>query len=254
MHRASLRVPRQGAHARAGAGDPGASRRVPAGRHTPRLRSVLPKIRARARRGPGRARRAAQAHRARAVRGVKWLTRGGAAGALAVGAAVTAGLGWRGLILLLAFFVSGSVLTQVAGGEGGQRNLRQVVANGGVAAAAALWGRWSIAAAALAAATADTWATEIGAFSPTLPRLLTTGRQAPKGTSGAMSVLGAGGGVVGAWAIALLAWVLEPRGPLAAVGAGSALGSAVAIAGAGAAGMVVDSLLGATLQGVYECP
>src|SRR2546427_4235537 len=136
MHRASLRVPRQGAHARAGAGDRGASRGVPAGGRAPRLRSVLPKIRPRALPGPGRARRAAQAHRAGAVRGVKWLTRGGAVGALAVGAAVTAGLGWRGLILLLAFFVSGSVLTQLPGGEGGQRNLRQVIPNGGVAAVA----------------------------------------------------------------------------------------------------------------------
>ena len=115
-----------------------------------------------------------------------------------------------------------------------------------MAAAAALWGRWSIAAAALAAATADTWATEIGAFSPTLPRLLTTGRQAPKGTSGAMSVLGTVGGVVGAWAIALLAWALEPR----AIGQGAA----GVIASAGIVGMLVDSLLGATLQGVYECP
>src|SRR5205809_66235 len=85
----------------------------------------------------------------------KELTRGGAAGAVAVGAAVTWGLGWRGLILLLAFFISGSVLTQVADGDGGRRNLRQVLANGGVAAAAGLWGRWSIAAAALAAATGD---------------------------------------------------------------------------------------------------
>ena len=177
---------------------------------------------------------------------MKWLTRGGAAGALAVGAAVTWGLGWRGLMLLLAFFISGSVLTQLAGGEGGQRNLRQVIANAGVAAAAALWGRWSIAAAALAAATADTSATEIGAFSPTPPRLLTTGRQAPKGTSGAMSVLGTVGGVVGAWAIALLAWALEPR----AIGKGAA----GVIANAGVVGMLVDSLLGATVQGVYECP
>ncbi len=177
---------------------------------------------------------------------MRWLTRGGAAGALAVGAAVTWGLGWRGLILLLAFFVSGSVLTQVAGGEGGQRTLRQVLANGGVAAAAGLWGRWSIAAAALAAATADTWATEIGAFSPTAPRLLTTGRPVPKGTSGAISMLGTVGGVVGAGAIALLAWVL---------GKGATVpGSAVVVASAGVVGMLVDSLLGATVQGVYECP
>jgi len=185
---------------------------------------------------------------------VKWLTRGGAAGALAVGAAVTAGLGWRGLILLLAFFVSGSVLTQLAGGEGGQRNLRQVIANGGVAAAAALWGQWTVAAGALAAATADTWATEIGAFSPTPPRLLTTGRRVAKGTSGGISLLGTLGGFAGAGAIAGVARLFEPRGPLAALGTGSAPRSAAWIVAAGIIGMLIDSLLGATLQGVYECP
>jgi len=177
---------------------------------------------------------------------VKWLTRGGAAGALAVGAAVTAGLGWRGLILLLAFFVSGSVLTQLAGGEGGQRNLRQVIANGGVAAVAALWGQWTVAAGALAAAAADTWATEIGAFSPTPPRLLTTGRPVPKGTSGGISLLGMGGGFAGAGAIAGVARIFEPRD--------IAPRSAAWIVAAGIIGMLIDSLLGATLQGVYECP
>ena len=177
---------------------------------------------------------------------MKWLTRGGAAGALAVGAAVTAGLGWRGLILLLAFFVSGSVLTQLAGGEGGQRNLRQVIANGGVAAVAALWGQWTVAAGALAAAAADTWATEIGAFSPTPPRLLTTGRRVPKGTSGGISLLGTLGGFAGAGAIAGVARLFEPRD--------IAPRSAAWIVAAGIIGMLIDSLLGATLQGVYECP
>ena len=177
---------------------------------------------------------------------MKWLTRGGAAGALAVGAALTAGLGWRGLILLLAFFVSGSVLTQLAGGEGGQRNLRQVIANGGVAAVAALWGQWTVAAGALAAAAADTWATEIGAFSPTPPRLLTTGRRVPKGTSGGISLLGTLGGFAGAGAIAGVARLFQPRG--------IAPRSAAWIVAAGIIGMLIDSLLGATLQGVYECP
>jgi hypothetical protein len=50
---------------------------------------------------------------------VKWLTRGGLVAALCVGAAVGWGLGWRGLLVLLAFFVSGSLLTQLAGGPGG---------------------------------------------------------------------------------------------------------------------------------------
>src|SRR5438093_5230732 len=43
---------------------------------------------------------------------------------------------------------------------------------------------------ALAAAAADTWATEIGAFSPFAPRLITSGRQVPRGTSGGITVLG----------------------------------------------------------------
>ena len=174
---------------------------------------------------------------------MKWLTRGGLGAALVVGGAVGWGLGWRGLLLLLAFFVSGSLLTQLSGGGGAQRTARQVLANGGVAAAAALFGAWPVAAGALAAATADTWATEIGSFSPWPPRLLTTGARVPAGTSGGMTVMGTVGGLVGAAGISWCAYLLHPRG-----------GSAAIIAVAGAAGMVVDSLLGATIQGVFECP
>ena len=177
---------------------------------------------------------------------MKWLTRGGLAAALCVGTAVGWGLGWRGLLVLLAFFVSGSLLTQVAGGAGGERTARQVLANGGVAAAAALLGEWSVAVAALAAATADTWATEIGSFSPWPPRLLTTWAPVPGGTSGGITLLGTLGGVAGAVGIAGLASALEPRG--------AAPGSAALVIVAGTTGMVVDSLLGATVQGLFECP
>ncbi|HEY6808001.1 MAG TPA: DUF92 domain-containing protein, partial [Gemmatimonadales bacterium] len=115
---------------------------------------------------------------------MKWLTRGGLVAALAVGGAVAAGTGWRGVTVLFAFFVSGSVLTQLSGGAEGARTARQVLANGGIAAAAAAVGWWPVMAGALAAATADTWATEIGSFSPTLPRLLTTFAPVLPGTSG----------------------------------------------------------------------
>ena len=177
---------------------------------------------------------------------MKWLTRGGLGAALCVGAAVGWGLGWRGLLVLLAFFVSGSLLTQLAGGAGGQRTARQVLANGGVAAGAALFGEWSVAVAAMAAATADTWATEIGSFSPWAPRLVTTWAPVPAGTSGGITLLGTLGGVAGAVGMAWLAAVLEPRG--------AAAGSAALVVVAGLAGMVVDSLLGATAQGLFECP
>jgi uncharacterized protein (TIGR00297 family) len=176
---------------------------------------------------------------------VKWLTRGGAVAALAVGAAVMAGLGWRGVLLLLAFFVSGSLLTRWAGGPGGQRTTRQVLANGGVAAAAALAGSWTVAAGALAAATADTWATEIGAFSRRPPRLITTGAPVARGASGGVTLLGTIGGLSGAVTIGALSWGLAPpTGPRGAVG----------VALAGALGMMADSLLGALVQGTFTCP
>lgn len=171
---------------------------------------------------------------------MKWLTADGLAAALVVGGAAAAGFGWTGLVLLFAFFLSGSLLTQWSGGPGGRRTARQVLANGAVAAAAALAGGWPAFAGALAAATADTWATEIGAFSPVAPRLLTTGAAVPPGTSGGITAVGTAGGVAGALLMAALASVLGPAPWLV-------------IAGAGVAGMAADSLCGAALQGAFEC-
>jgi uncharacterized protein (TIGR00297 family) len=169
---------------------------------------------------------------------VRWLTSGGVAAALAVGGATMWGVGWRGLLLLLAFLVSGSLLTR----GGGPRNARQVVANGGVAAVAALVGSWPAFAGAVAAAAADTWATEIGAYSPTTPRLITSGAPVPRGANGGITLLGTAGGVGGAAVIGGLSWVLGPHD----------LRLAALVAAAGVVGMLIDSLLGATAQGPFE--
>jgi uncharacterized membrane protein len=155
---------------------------------------------------------------------VKWLTPGGLVAACAVGVGVTWGFGWPGLALLAAFFLTGSILTQVA---------------------AALFGSWPAAAGAIAAAAADTWATEIGAFSPFPPRLITSGRRVTRGASGGITALGTLGGVAGALTIAWLAHVAGPRGKAPGL---------LILAAAGVAGMLADSVLGATLQGKYECP
>ena len=165
--------------------------------------------------------------------------------ACAVGSAVAWGLSWPGFVVLAAFFISGSLLTQLAERRGPRRSATQVLANGGVAAVAALLGSWPGAAGAIAAAAADTWATEVGAFSPIPPRLVTSWRRVTRGTSGGITLLGTLGGCAGAGTISWLAYTLAPRG----VASGF-----VAVAGAGVAGMLADSLLGATLQGKYECP
>jgi uncharacterized protein (TIGR00297 family) len=147
-------------------------------------------------------------------------------------------------VLLFAFLISGSILTRLATGSSARRTERQVMANGGVAAVAALAGSWVVMAGALAAATADTWATEIGAFSPYPPRLITTGTKLVRGASGGVTLLGTLGGIAGALVIALLAQALTLRGTKPRT---------TLIALAGIAGMLADSLIGATVQGMYEC-
>lgn len=173
-----------------------------------------------------------------------WLTPGGIGAAVLVGGGVVWGLGWTALVPLFAFLLSGSLLTRLATGAQAPRTARQVLANGAVAALAAVGHLWPAAAGAIAAAAADTWSTEIGAFAPQSPRLITTGAPVPRGTSGGITGLGTAGGILGAAALAaaagLVAPVLRWRG-------------AWAVAVAGVAGMLVDSLLGATLQARFAC-
>lgn len=176
---------------------------------------------------------------------MRWLTPGGLVAACGVGFGVAWGLGWPGLAVLAAFFLSGSLLTQLAERRAPRRNARQVVANGGVAAVAALLGSWSAAVGAIAAAAADTWATEIGAFSPLPPRLVTSWRRVTRGTSGGITALGTLGAVAGAATISWLAHTVAPRGTAPGF---------LTTATAGMLGMFADSVLGATLQGKYECP
>lgn len=176
-----------------------------------------------------------------------WLTPGGVAAALCVGGAVWWGLGWAGLVPLFAFLLSGSLLTRLATGRSAARRPRQVLANGGVTAVMALLGNWPAGIGALAAAAADTWATEIGVFSPTAPHDIATGRPVPRGRSGGITPLGTMGGVLGAMAIGALAALVAPRQRFGLAGA-------MLAAAAGIFGMLGDSLLGATLQGRYSCP
>jgi uncharacterized membrane protein len=98
----------------------------------------------------------------------------------------------------------------------------------------------------MAAVNADTWATEMGVLSASLPRLVTTGKPVERGTSGGISGLGSLAALGGA-ALVGLAAALFPQGGPAWVVVGIA-------AAAGLAGAFFDSLLGATVQAIYYCP
>ena len=200
------------------------------------------------------------------------LSRSGALVAVPVGSIVVAGGGWWWGVLLVVFFATSSVLprlrkreraqvTEIAA-RGDERDAVQVLANGGLAAMlaataplvstdvrAALFAAF---AGAVAAVTADTWATELGAFSRVPPRSLTNGRPVAPGTSGGISPLGTGAAAVGALAIAATAAAGQAASwaPAATDGVRLLLGVTVA----GFAGSLVDSLLGATVQATYRCP
>lgn len=191
------------------------------------------------------------------------LSRGGAVAAAALGSLIYGMGGWEWAAVLLAFFVTSSVLSQVLSrgrrraemdyAKGPRRDAGQVLGNGGVAAAFvvlhaffadATW-PWIGYTAALAAANADTWATELGALAQTAPRLIThLDRRVEPGTSGAISLEGTSAAVLGAATIALLASALssiQEAAPFWIVTAAGVLGS------------LIDSALGSSVQAMYVC-
>jgi uncharacterized protein (TIGR00297 family) len=192
------------------------------------------------------------------ARRARTLSTSGAIAAAIIGTiAIAAGWSWG--IMLLSFFVSASALSKL--GErrkaelvgsiiekGGERDAGQVLANGGLFAAAALaqllfpspiW--YAMGAGALAASASDTWATEIGTLAGGEPRSIVTGRRVPAGTSGGVSLAGSIAGIAGALFIAVLATLANWPVAFAAIALG------------GIAGALADSLLGATLQARRWC-
>ena len=163
--------------------------------------------------------------------------------------------GWSWALLLVTLFVSANALSHYHRStrlariadlveKSAERDAWQVLANGGVFTVAAicslvhpspLW--LPVAAGAIAASTADTWATEIGTLADHPPKLITTQEPVPTGTSGGVTWVGsfaalAGGACMGALAM-LFGWGIR---------------SAWAAVAGGIAGSLVDSVAGATFQ------
>jgi uncharacterized protein (TIGR00297 family) len=167
--------------------------------------------------------------------------------------------GWSWSALLLSLFLSASALSKLGERKkaervgpvvekGDERDARQVLANGGVFAVAALgsiiarspiW--YAMGAGALAASTADTWATEVGTLEGGDPISIISGRRVAPGTSGGITLVGTVAGVGGALFIGAVAALANWPVPFTAVALG------------GVAGALADSLLGATLQSQRWC-
>jgi uncharacterized protein (TIGR00297 family) len=188
------------------------------------------------------------------------LSRSGALAAIVVGTSAIAA-GWSWGALLIAYFLSSSLLTRVGaatkahrGGsiveKGGARDAAQVLANGGVFAIAAtlqllypseIW--LTTGAGAIAASAADTWGTELGMLANAPPRMITTWRVVPTGTSGGVSIPGIAATAGGALFIATAAWLLH-----------TTLINAFAALIGGFAGALLDSFGGALWQARRRCP
>jgi uncharacterized protein (TIGR00297 family) len=218
------------------------------------------------------------------------LSLSGALAAVGVGTILVAfgTIVWFGLLLV--FFVSSSALSRwkrrsKGEAEGvyektGRRDAGQVLANGGIGALlcvlyvvepSPLW--WYAFVGVMASVNADTWATEVGGLSRSLPRHIRTGRTVQPGTSGGVTPLGLGASAAGGLCIGLSAWLLERAASIwvwsfgestvlglragwiertEAARDGGVLLLMLGLVG-GMAGSLSDSWLGATVQRIRRC-
>lgn len=152
------------------------------------------------------------------------LNKNGAAVAYLLGTLVFAFVSWQGYVVLLVFFALGSLATKIgyekkvrrrlAQGHGGKRRAANALANGGVAAACAVFASLTphtsmflfAFACSLAAAAADTVESEIGQVwgRPTL--LITSFESVDPGTDGGVSAVGTACGLLAAAVTVAAGW------------------------------------------------
>jgi uncharacterized protein (TIGR00297 family) len=172
--------------------------------------------------------------------------------------------GYAGLLVLLAFFIFGNVVTKykyeqkamlgVAEGNKGMRDINNVLGNGLsplIFAVVYAFSRDTIFllgfSGAVATACSDTFSTEIGQATGN-PRLITTLKKVPVGTNGGVSLTGLGAALLGSALIALVSLAfIVPNLHFGAQWHPKASFFLVCLA-AGFFGCLVDSLFGATLE------
>ncbi len=167
--------------------------------------------------------------------------------------------GWKWTMPIVVFFVFSSILSVYGRSlkadldsvfeKSSTRDHGQVGANGGIAGSIVIlhylfptidW--YPAFVGSVAAATADTWGTEIGTMFRGRTITLAGFSEVPRGSNGGMSIAGTIAGIAGATFIAAVAGQWTGTWTTVIVGASG-----------GVAGAVVDSLIGATLQARFRC-
>jgi len=147
----------------------------------------------------------------------------GAVGGWSLGTIIIVCGGWHLYVVLLAFFIIGTAATKLgyrrkaqrglAQEKGGRRDFSHAFSNVGMAAVLAIVSSmsdhsfrfWLAAAAALATATADTTASEVGQLIGRRAFLPLTLKRVPVGTEGAISIEGTLAGIVAGFIVAIIA-------------------------------------------------
>lgn len=190
---------------------------------------------------------------------IKFLDASGALAAFIL-ATILFGVGtWQWAAPILVFFVLSSLLGRYRRtrntavdekfSKSNTRDAKQVFANGGiptiimiVATVTAQEWLYAVYLVALAAATADTWGTEIGTLIGGKTVSVVGFKEASVGESGGISFAGTFGGLVGAAVIAGTGWYWLNEIELLAI-----------VVIFGVAGSFFDSILGATIQERFKC-
>lgn len=189
----------------------------------------------------------------------KFLTVSGSIATLILAVLVFGFGGWAWTVPILVFFILSSLLSKTGKSQKekfkntfektGVRDYTQVIANGGLAGLfVIIWIFnpepifYQLYLVALATATADTWATEVGVLSKSGPHLITTFKKVEPGVSGGISFYGTVASFLGSLTLALSGYIFNRD-----------ITVTILIAISGFLGSLIDSLLGATIQGQYKC-
>jgi len=169
--------------------------------------------------------------------------------------------GFNYIYPMLSFFILSSILSKISKRffslssavheKGNRRDYMQVIANGGLPGLIVILGNiikidiYNLYLVSIAAAAADTWSTEIGIIFGRSPfRITKPWEKIQKGMSGGVSVSGFLGGMLGSLSIVIFSFVHNQK----------TWQIPFFIFLFGFIGTIIDSFLGATIQGVYECP